>query len=98
MKTFSYIATPLTRLELDALFARNVRRLDQMDVAAGSLVKTLLMELERRQVYLKLEEPAPGAHTIGYAVAQGDAGEVARVARALSIKHVTDRLLEVRHA
>jgi hypothetical protein len=92
------VATPLTVVERDALFTRNARRLDRMHVAAGSVVKTLLMELERRHVYLKLETPAPDAHAIGYAVAQGDAGDVARVARALGFKRVTDRLLAVRHA
>lgn len=67
-------------------------------MAAGSLVKTLLMELERRRVYLKLEDPAPGSHAIGYAVAEGDAGEVARLGHALGFKTVADRLLEVRDA
>ena len=67
-----------------------------MDVAAGSLVKTLLMELERRKVFLKLGTAAPGGHTIEYTVTQGDADEVTRVANALGFEHVTDRLLQVR--
>ena len=92
------VATPLTVVERDALFTSNARRLDRMPVAAGSLVKTLLMELERRRVYLELETPDPGAHTVGYAVAQGDAGAVMPVAVALGFEQVTDRLLEVRHA
>ena len=92
------IPTPLTPVELIALFEWNTRRLDRMDVAAGSLVKTLLMELERRDVFLKLDTPVPGGHTIEYTVSQGDADEVARVANALGFEHVTDKLLEVRRA
>ncbi len=92
------LATPLTEVELAGLFLRNARRMDRMNVAAGSLVKTLIMELERRRVYLELDTPAPDSHAVGYAVAEGDAGEVARLGRALGFKHVTDRLLEVRDA
>lgn len=92
-------ATPLTLFEIQALADRNARRLNQMDVAAGSIVKALVMELERRRVYLKLDEPAVGgAHAIGYDVVQGDRGQVARVANALGFKAVTDRLLEVSDA
>jgi hypothetical protein len=53
------VPTPLTPIELDALFDWNARRLDRMHVAAGSLVKTLLMELERRNVHVRLATPRP---------------------------------------
>jgi phosphosulfolactate synthase (CoM biosynthesis protein A) len=49
-------------------------------------------------VFLKLDTPVPGGHTIEYTVSQGDADEVARVANALGFEHVTDKLLEVRRA
>jgi hypothetical protein len=81
-----------------ALFAANARRLDRMDVAAGSLVKALLMELERRDVYLALATPAPDAHAVDYAVVRGDPQRVASIARALGFERVTDRRLEVRRA
>jgi hypothetical protein len=89
---------PLSHRDLDALFHENARRINAMSTAAGSMVKTLVMELERRRVYLRLADPAPGAHAIEYAVAQGDPGLVGRLARALGFHAVTDRLLEVRHA
>jgi len=92
----SAIAPPLTQVEVEALFDHNTRRLDRMPVAAGSLVKTLLMELGRRHVYVELDTPAPDARTIGYAVAQGDVSEVSRLARALGFQNVTGRSLEVR--
>lgn len=81
-----------------AIATWNAVRLNRMHVAAGSLVKTLLKELERRHVYLMLKTPSPDGHTIGYSVEQGDAAQVAPLARALGFKTVTDRRLEVRGA
>ena len=91
-------APPLTSREIEALFTENARRIDAMDVAAGSLVKALMMELERRRTYLTLAEPEPGAHMIAYEVAQGDRREVLRLAKALGFEHAGDRLLEGRDA
>ncbi|MBI3982038.1 MAG: N-acetylmuramoyl-L-alanine amidase [Gemmatimonadetes bacterium] len=89
---------PLNHRDLLALFQENVRRLDRMATAAGSLVKALLMELERRGTYVQLTEPPAGARTIGYRMVQGDAAEVRAIARALGILPVRDDVLEVRHA
>ncbi len=92
------IVTPLSAQEIETLFAGNVRRLNRMDTAAGSLVKALMMELERRGTYLRLEEPKADAHAIGFRLVQGDRGQVAPLAKALGFKNVTDRLLEVHDA
>ena len=91
-------STALTRRDIDALFHENARRINALSTAAGSMVKTLVLELERRRVYLRLADPKPRAHSIEYSVAQGDARLVGRLARALGFENVTDRLLEVRHA
>jgi hypothetical protein len=87
----------LTSREIETLFAHNAERLNAMDVSAGSLVKALIMELERRGTYLRLGTPAPHSHQIGYELVQGDHRHVPSLARALGFKTVTDRLLEVRH-
>ena len=92
------LAPTLSRRDIDALFHENARRINAMSTAAGSMVKTLVMELERRRVYLRLTQPAPRGHSIEYSVAHGDARLVGRLARALGFENVTDRLLEVRHA
>jgi hypothetical protein len=89
-------ATPLTERRLDLLAFFNASVLADMDVAAGSLVKTLLKELERRDVYLRLDDAGPDGHVVKYTVVQGDAGEVARLGQALGFKTVSDRFLEVR--
>jgi hypothetical protein len=93
-----YTAKPLTSDEIEALFDSNARRLNRMDTAAGSLVKHLLMELERRRTYLRLEDPDAGAHTINYDVVQGDRDHIDRIANALGFGRVTDTELEVRDA
>jgi hypothetical protein len=90
-------SAPLSRRDVDELFHENARRINAMSTAAGSMVKALVMELERRRVYLRLAEPAPRGHSIEYSVAQGDARLVPRLARALGFESVTERLLEVRH-
>jgi hypothetical protein len=91
-------AATATPAGLHSLMYDNLHRADLMNEAAGSLVIDLLHELEDREVYLKLETPVPGAHAIAYSVAEGDAGKVAPLARALGFKTATDRLLEVKSA
>ena len=92
------IAAPLTNEDIETLFDRNVHRLNRMNTAAGSLVKHLLMELERRRTYLRLEDPNTGEHTIGYDVVQGDRELVNRIGNALGFGRVTETELEVRDA
>jgi hypothetical protein len=93
------VATQLTFEETLALFERNARRLDRMDVAAGSLVKNLLMELERRDAYLELDTPPTGSHSIDYHLLdESDRAVLEEIAEALGFKDVTDTELEVRDA
>lgn len=90
----------LTQTEKDQLFEANLRQIDQMYVAAGSMVKGLLMELERddRNTYIRLRDAAPNGHMVYYDFVQGDKTLVFRIARALSFKEVTESKLEVRSA
>jgi hypothetical protein len=69
-----------------------------MNVAAGSLVKNLLQELELRRTYLELDTPPAGSHTIDYHVLEGDRALLERIARALGFKQITDTELEVADA
>ena len=92
------VATPLTVVERDALFTSNARRLDRMDTAAGSLVKNLLMELERRRTYLELDTPQTGSHKIDYDMLEGDRDKLVRIAKALGFKRITETELEVADA
>ena len=92
------VARQLTLEETLALFERNARRLDRMDTAAGSLVKNLLMELERRSTYLELDTPDTGSHTIDYELLEGDRAVLEEIAEALGFKQVTDTELEVTDA
>ena len=98
--------TPLTggrRLsdsEIQQLFEQNAATLNQMNVAAGSMIKGLIMELERngRATYIRLKNPVQGGHVVEYELVQGDAGLVGRIGRALGLLEVTESRLEVRHA
>ena len=90
----------MNQAEIDELFQHNVLQIDQMNVAAGSVVKGLIMELERknRDTYIRLRNAAPGGHTVEYDFVSGDRRLVRRIARALGFQAVTDSLLEVRSA
>jgi len=59
------------------------------------MVKGLIMELERRDTYIRLDNPAPGGRMVEYQIVQGVKSLVERVANALGFKTVTDSLLQV---
>ncbi len=85
--------------EIDELFEHNIKELNKMDVAAGSMVKGLIMELERdeRDTYIKLSDAEDGGHSIHYDFVEGDKSLVNRIGNALGFKQVTEDTLEVRH-
>jgi N-acetyl-anhydromuramyl-L-alanine amidase AmpD len=89
----------LSAAEVDALFEQNVQQIHVLNVAAGSMVKGLIMELERngRNTYVRLRDPVPSGHAVGYELVQGDRTLVGRLGRALGFAAVTDDRLEVRH-
>lgn len=89
----------MNQQEIDALFEHNVQEINKMNVSAGSMIKGLIMELERknRNTYIKLRDAEEEGHKIYYDFVSGKKHLVARIARALGFKTVTDELLEVRH-
>ncbi|MBI4500518.1 MAG: N-acetylmuramoyl-L-alanine amidase [Gemmatimonadetes bacterium] len=80
--------------DLDQLTTENLRLINSMATAAGSLVKNFLMELARRGTWLRLSSPT--AYSVAYEVAEGARGQLSAVASALGLR-VTDRTVEVRH-
>lgn len=95
-KSRDVAVTPFTPHELTVHRVMNDLALEKMDVAAGSLLKTLLQELARREVYLTVYPR--DSHLVRYQVKRGDPGKVAPLARALGFKNVTEEFLEVRDA
>jgi hypothetical protein len=87
-------------LDGEELFQHNVQQINVMRVAAGSMVKGLIMELERsgRNTYIRLRNPVPNGHIVDYDFVRGDRTLVSRVGRALGFASVTDSRLEVRSA
>lgn len=73
--------------QISALFEANVQVINQMNVAAGSMVKGLIQELCRddRNTYLRLSKPAPDGHKVTYSLEQGSADLVGRIGRALGL-------------
>ena len=90
----------LSDSDIQQLFEENAATLNRMNVAAGSMVKGLIMELERngRATYIRLKRSRAGGHEVDYELVQGDAGLVGRVGRALGLAEVTETHLKVRHA
>ena len=87
----------LTESDKDQLFEANVQQINVMNVAAGSMVKGLIMELERdgRNTYIKLHDAVANGHAVNYDSVQGEKGLVFRIGRALGFKEVTESRLEV---
>jgi hypothetical protein len=95
-------ATPQSALDSvadDALFEHNIQQINLMRVAAGSMVKGLIMELERagRDTYIRLRDPVPNGHAVSYDFVRGDRSLVGRIGRSLGFAKVTEDRLEVRH-
>lgn len=88
----------LGEADIAKLFQGNVVAINAMNVAAGSMVKGLIMELQRnnRATYIRLRNPVAGGHAIEYDFVEGDPGLVERIARALGFQAVTPTRLEVR--
>ena len=83
---------------LDDLFRENSRQIAALQLPAGSVVKGLLMELERRGTHIRLYNADPGGHTVDYEIVDGVANLVERLADALGFETVTESKLVVPHA
>lgn len=90
------MTTPIS--EAETLFEHNVQQINLMNVAAGSMVKGLIMELSRgeRNTFIRLRDADAGGHGVSYDFVSGDPGLVGRIGRALGFASVTDDRLEVR--
>ncbi|MFQ5865737.1 MAG: hypothetical protein ACE5IW_10965 [bacterium] len=90
----------LTEQEKEKLFEDNIVQINKMNVAAGSMVKGLIMELKRgdRNTYIKLRDAEENGHVVYYDFVQGDEELVRKIAQSLGFKTVTESKLEVHHA
>lgn len=87
----------LTQQEKDELFDHNVDEINKMDVSAGSMVKGLTSELDRknRDTFIRLRDAESEGHVVYYDFVAGDRELVKKVATALGFKECTDSKLEV---
>jgi N-acetyl-anhydromuramyl-L-alanine amidase AmpD len=87
----------LTDDELERLFASNIHQIRTLAVAAGSVVKGLVMELERRDTYLRLYYAEHGGHRVEYEFLSGNEDLVKRLAAAFGIECLGESMLQVHH-
>lgn len=92
------INSSMTEAEKDKLFENNVKEINKLKIAAGGMVKSLIMELKRRNTYIKLHSAVNKGHKVNYIFLEGEQERVFRVARALGFKTVTNDTLEVQNA
>ena len=82
--------------QAEALFAANIAQIRKLATGAGSLVKGLIMELERRNAFIRLADAEDGGHKLRYEFVSGSKSLMKRLASALGIERVTDSHIEVR--
>lgn len=91
------INNTLTEEEKDELFENNVQEINKMNIAAGSMVKGLIMSLEdkNRNTYIKLRDAVKNGHIVYYDFVAGNKQLVFDAANSQGFKEVTENKLEV---
>jgi len=94
------IALAMIDEEKKKLFENNILEINKMNISAGSMIKNLIMELERdnRNTYIRLHDAVTNGHLIQYDFVEGDADLVIKIANALGFKNASRELLEIRDA
>ena len=87
----------LSETQAEALFKSNITQLSRLSTGAGSLVKGLIMELERCGTFIRLSGAQRGGHEVKYELLSGSRALVKRIATALGFERVTDTKLLVSH-
>ena len=64
----------MTKQEVEQLFEDNVREIQKMNIAAGSMVRGLIYELERsdRNTYIRLRDAEKEGHVVYYDFVEGE--------------------------
>lgn len=90
----------LSKEQIEALFDQNMLEINKMNIAAGSMIKGIIIELERdgRNTYIRLYNAVKDGHQVNYEFLEGDLTLLPRLAKALGLKQCTEDLLEVRSA
>jgi len=76
----------MTAQEIDDLFEANMLVIDEMDVEAGSMVKAVILGIEKNgPAYIRLKDPVVGGRKVSFEQVQGDETLVGRVGRSLGL-------------
>ena len=87
----------ISQAEIEALFEHNIKEILKLDLIAGTLIKQLILELEKegRDTYIRLSNALEGGFEVEYEMVSGDPELVIRVARALGYETFTNSKLGV---
>lgn len=75
------------QVDLVSLFEDNVQQIVKMAIMSGSMVKQLILELQRpgRDTHIRLRDAEVGGHTVFYSLVEGDPALVTGIANALDV-------------
>ena len=87
----------MTNEEIKQLFVGNIDQIKLMDIDAGTVIKTLMSELQRagRNTYIRLKNATPDGHVVEYEFVEGDPSKVADYGNRLGLKTISETSLEV---
>ena len=88
----------MTEEQKNQLFNHNMEELNKLNVAAGSMIKALLIGIESNgSTYIRLSNAQQSGNKVDYAYMEGDETMVEKIGRALGLV-VSVTSLEVKHA
>lgn len=88
----------MTEEQKNQLFNHNMEELNKLNVAAGSMIKALLIGIESNcSTYIRLSNAQQSGNKVDYVYMEGDETMVDKIGRALGLV-VSVTSLEVKHA
>lgn len=85
-------------IDKDKLFEDNIQQINKMDVASGSMIKQVILELEQENTFIQLSNAVENGHSVNYNVLEGKKELIYDFANFLGFAKVTDNLMEVINA
>lgn len=88
----------INEVEIDKLFETNVLEIDKMDAGSGSMVKQVILELEKEKTFIKLHNAKANGHSVDYQFLEGNKDLIYSFANYLGFYKVTENRIEVLNA
>ena len=88
----------LSDVEIENLFQSNILEINKMDVGSGSMVKQVILELEKEKTFIKLKNAKVNGHSVEYEFLEGKKDLIYAFGNYLGFYKVTDNKIEVLNA